>query len=121
MTNINSLIGTRVCFPVVPRSHKSMLEYGKLIRAISHIIEQLIHQLRRDFGAANFDWTSDRFPALVARQTRDKVLTFIDRFREVPECRAITQVIRPHCENNIDGKSSLAPGCQKQFHKGSGL
>ena len=82
-----------VAFPVVPGAHQGMLQDPGLVHVVAHVVEQALHQARRDAPAAHADRPGDHRLQLVARQARDQVLTLADRFGQGAEPVAVAEEV----------------------------
>ena len=58
-----------------------MLEHRQLVGIVAHVIEQSLHQARRDRSAGHGDRAADGLRELIARQARHQEEPLVDRLR----------------------------------------
>ena len=106
-----------VKFPAGPGAIQSVLEDGKLIGVVAHIVDQSRQQYRVNLCSAHAHGSCDASPSFITRHSGHQVLAFIDRLRQTVELRTVSEEIGAHCDDYIDWMIVLRARLQEQVNE----
>ena len=104
--------------PVVPGAHQGVLQDRQLVHVVADVVEQALHQARRDAPTAHADGAGDHRLQLVAGQARDQVLAVADRLGQVAEARAVAEEVRAHGDDDVHRHVGLLRRFEQQLDEG---
>src|SRR5208337_3464543 len=86
----------RATHPVLPGPHQRVLQNWKLVRVVTDLVQQAVHQTDRNTATAYAHGIGNGATALLARHAWNQVHARRDVFRQVREARAVSDKIRAH-------------------------
>ena len=107
-----------VALPVVPGAHQCVLQDRQLVHVVADVVEQALHQARRDAPAADADGAGDRRLQLVAGQARDQVLAIADRLGQSAKPVAVAEEVRAHGDDDVHRHFGLLRRLEQQLDEG---
>ena len=110
-----------VVLPPVPRAHQRVLQDRQLVGVVADVVEQALHEARRDAPAAHADRTGDR--RLHSSRVRRGVrywLSLIASGSPANLC-AVPEEVGAHGEHDVHRHVGLLRGREQQLHEGLGL
>ena len=103
---------------MVPGAHQGVLQHRQLVHVVADVVEQALHQARRDAPDAHADGAGDHRPQLVAGQARDQVLAVADRLGQVAEARAVAEEVGAHGDDHVHRHFCLPRRFEQQLDEG---
>jgi hypothetical protein len=107
--------------PLVPRAHQRVLQQRELVLIGAHVVQQPLHEARRDTRARYRHRAGDRRAQLVARHARHQVLAVVERLRQAGEFHAVADEVRPHGHHDVDGHDGLFARFEQKLHEPDGV
>ena len=99
---------------------KRMLQDRQLIGIVAHVVQEPLHEHRRDPWRRRRRSASRSRPASDRAAAGDQVLTFIHRFGQAGDLGTVAQIVGAHRDSDVDRAFRLLAGGQQQVHKGGG-
>ncbi len=121
VTEVDLLALGVIVGPVVPGPHQGMLENGKLVGVVPHVVEELGEEALGNLRSAHPHGAGDGGAPLGAGETRNEVFTVVDRLRQPAELGAVAQVVRAHGEHDVDLRVLDPARLQQELHEGGSL
>src|SRR5690348_5865302 len=107
MLHADRLAVATMFLPVVPGAHQRVLQDRQLIRIVADVVQETIHERLADLSARDADWTSHREASLVARHSRNQILSIVDRFRQSLKLSTVAEKVGTHREHDVDRQLTL--------------
>ena len=106
--------------PGIPHPHERVLQHRQLIGIVAHVVQESLHEHRRDLRPADADRLLDRVPLLIAQQPGNQVLAFVHRFGQAGNLGTVAQIVGTHRDGDVDRAFRLLAGGQEQVHERGG-
>ncbi len=106
--------------PDVPGPHQGVLQDGKLVGVVAHVVEKALDEALGDGGPSDLDRLFDGIPSLLPAQPGNQVLPVVDGFRESGNLGAVSEVIGAHGEGDEDVSFALVAGLEEEVDEGAG-
>ena len=88
--------------PALPGAGQRVLHHRQVVEVVADVVEQALHQPRRDPGAAQLDRLDDGLFALLALEPRHQVAAAAHRLGQVGEIGAGAQRVRAQRQHHAD-------------------
>ena len=102
--------------PALPGPHQRVLQDRELVGVVADVVEQPLHQRRRDLHAHHAQRPPDRLLDLVPAHPRDDIEAVVQPLGKIAKLRAVSQEVGPQGEDDVNRKVALRGRFEQQLH-----